>query len=95
MNLLIISKAARERIESWLAQPDFQGHVPCIEWMGDAQGEDWQWMVGTFSADQVDKGNIVIVDGMKFSIRPELRTRLDGTVLDTDGKYFTFRKSAR
>jgi hypothetical protein len=88
-----LTDAARRRIQSWFVRDEFKDDVACVEWMGDARGEHWDWCVGTYKKSQVQTDDIVVVDSVEFVVRKELRHRLHGITLDLEDGLFVFKET--
>ena len=85
-----ISKTARAEIQRWLTNADFKDHIPTIAWMGDAEGKNWNWGVGTFLRSDLPRSSrgFVMLDGMEFFIEPNQHDNLRGkTLLFEDGEF--------
>ena len=88
-----ISNAARAEIQRWLTHSDFRGHIPTIAWMGDAQGKDWNWSVGTFLRSDLPSSSrgFVTLDGMDFFVEPDQHDNLRGKTLYFENGEFTIK----
>lgn len=61
--------------------------------MGDADGNNWDWGVGTFLKSKLPRSSAgyVNIDGMEFFIEPEQHPKISGKTLFYENGEFVVR----